>query len=446
MSLKKDTPMLRRSPLPTLCSAGLGFALAACGSASSPGGGDDDGHTSINTLSASDTGTGGGEDATRTDGSGDASNGDASGTQGTDDASTTSDDTTTGDTSEDESSSSGSQVSATGNDDGPIPCQVAEATLTPVPPNIMLVLDKSRSMISNSWDHDADPGTPDVTRWFSLYQVVDFVVSTFNAQINFGANLFPSTQVMQTFQNYQEVCHVWNQPEIPVAPMNANAILNGIPGPNDDAIIWGATPAAAGFAVARDHLMSLDPNVPRAVVFIADGAANCMAGQTGTNLLWVYDTNLPAVVGAAYTELGLPTYVVGIDIEQNPTSNPGDPQGIIPYDEMNLVAQAGGRPRPGNEMFYQTLNQIELQAALQEIIDDTLSCVVPLNPAPAFPDLLEIHIGNTEVPRVTDCETEDGWVYSDPNPPYDSIELCGTWCGQLKSTGALKAEYYCNPG
>lgn len=428
--------------------AGLGLVLAGCGNGSGPGADDLDSQTSIDTASASDTGTGGASTTTVADDTGTT---DASGTQGSEtaDSGSTGGSMTTGDTGSDDddsTSSTGNEVTVTvGDTDGPIPCDVAEATLQPVPPNVMLVLDKSGSMVSNSWDHDDDPNTPVVTRWHSLYDVVDFVVTTFDTQINFGANLFPSTLATATLDD--NACIVSNMPEIPVAPVNGANILGGIPGPNETNIN-GGTPATAGFVVARDHLEALNPDNPRAVVFIFDGAANCMDGTTWPQQFNLYDSNLPATVGAAWTDLDLPTYVVGIDIEDavSPNVQNGSPSNINPYDELNIVAEAGGRPRPGPEKFYQTTNEIELQAALQEIIDDTLSCTVPLNPEPAFPDLLEVLIEDMQVPQVADCENEDGWVYTNPAGPWDSIELCGSWCAQLKATGSVKAEYYCSPG
>ena len=70
-----------------------------------------------------------------------------------------------------------------------MPCEEIKATLKPVEPNIALVLDKSGSMVANPaglWDHDADPNTPKITRWNSLYQVVQFIVTDYNDSINFG--------------------------------------------------------------------------------------------------------------------------------------------------------------------------------------------------------------------------------------------------------------------
>jgi hypothetical protein len=140
--------------------------------------------------------------------------------------------------------------------------------------------------------------------------------------------------------------------------------------------------------------------------------------------------------------------VVGIDIANavSPEVNDGNPDNTNTYLALNEVAVAGGHPNPGAEQFYQTTNQAELQDALQLIIDDALSCTVPLTPAPVFPELLEVYIEAMMVPEVTDCATEDGWVYTQPNGPYDAIELCGSWCDALKSSGTVTAEYYCTPG
>jgi hypothetical protein len=42
---------------------------------------------------------------------------------------------------------------------------------------------------------------------------------------------------------------------------------------------------------------------------------------------------------------------------------------------------------------------------------------------------------------VNNCQNEDGWVYTNPNGPYDSIELCGAACDAVKIVGeALTAE------
>lgn len=418
--------------------------LFACGE-SAPDDADAASASGIDSSAQSETATDGGETTGVSDGSADtgqgSGTGDSQGTGGT----------TGGSTTDDSAGSDGStggdgSTGAAGSGGDPIPCDIAESSLAPVAPNIMLVLDKSGSMVDNTWDHDGMPATNEITRWNSLYDVVDFVVTSFQLQINFGANLFPNASATNNYD--ASACVVSNTPEIPVAFGNAATLLAGIPAA-DATNLNGGTPAATGITVARDHLVSLPGDNPEAIIFVTDGAANCAQGaQTGQQLFETYDSNLATVVGDAWNDDGIPTYVVGIDIEDttSPVVVDGNPDSTNAYDELNTVANAGGVPQAGMTSFYQTTNQTELQTALQAIIDDALSCTVPLSPAPAFPDLMVLLVDDMEVPRVMDCATQDGWVYSNPNGPYDSVELCGTWCDTLKSSGAATAEYYCNPG
>jgi hypothetical protein len=313
----------------------------------------------------------------------------------------------------------------------------------------MLVLDKSGSMVYNTWDHDGDGGTPEVTRWYSLYEVVEFIVTSFNAQINFGAILFPNTSATTAYG--EGACLTSATPEVPVAPMNQSAILNGIPDKDEIAGIKGGTPTERGISAAVAHLNTLAPDNPPAMILVTDGAANCQAGAdcngvSDCPLLEDYDPDLTGTVSDAWLNDGIPTYVVGIDIDNFVVTGVGIPD-VNPYEKLNELAPLGGKPKPGGPPhFYQTVNQGELQDALQQIVDDTMSCVVDLNPLPPEPEHVSVFIGGVEVPQITDCANEDGWMYVPPNPPWDQIELCGTACDDLKAQGEVYIEYYCTPG
>ncbi|MBC8070418.1 MAG: VWA domain-containing protein [Deltaproteobacteria bacterium] len=329
-------------------------------------------------------------------------------------------------------------------------CGEQEFMLAAVPPNVMLVLDKSGSMMT-LWDADGDPGTAELTRWHSLVNVVDFVVEGFDAEINFGANLFPS--VAANTQLGAGACVVANAPEVPVAQANGAAVLLGIPAAEADDL-HGATPATAGVQVARDHLQTLDPDVGRFMIVVTDGAANCSADADtrecpgiGCGLLEQYDANLGTLVADAFAIDGIPSFVVGIDILDEITGigNDGSPE-VNTFDELNLVAEAGGKARVGDEKFFNARSELELQSALAEIAGQVASCIVPLaEPGPVHPDFVEIEIGGNTVPRVDDCASEDGWVYVEPDGPYDAIELCGTACDQLADIGMLGAIFGCPP-
>ena len=77
--------------------------------------------------------------------------------------STTTDDTSTGEITV---STGPAETGTTG--DTPKPCQVKTTPIVPTPSDLLLVLDKSGSMSMEKWDHDDNPNTPTVTRWFSI--------------------------------------------------------------------------------------------------------------------------------------------------------------------------------------------------------------------------------------------------------------------------------------
>ena len=362
---------------------------------------------------------------------------------GTDTSTDPTDDSTTG---EDTTNPDASGSSSTGE----LNCGEQEFVLEAVPPNVVLVLDKSGSMVQNSWDADGDPVTAEETRWRSLHDVVSFVVGTFEAEINFGAVLFPSTSAIAELD--AGACFVNTDPEVPVAALNADGVLGGIPQANaTTSTIVGATPATAGIQTALDHLKTLDASIDRFMILITDGAANCSADAdtsmcpgTSCGLMVEYDSNLPLVVGDAFMTDGVPTFVIGIDIFDGVVSEPGQ-VAVNTFTELNAVAEAGGRAREGSEMFFNATNEIELQEALAEIAGQVVSCTIPLSEEPTDPDFVEVEIGGMLFPPVEDCETQDGWVYVNPEGPYDAIQLCNAACDALAESGELDATFGCPP-
>jgi len=327
---------------------------------------------------------------------------------------------------------------AEGGDDVPGNCGASTFMLDHQPTNVVLVLDKSFSMIDNSWDHDNNPATADVTRWHSLYDSVDFIIQEFDDGLNFGAVLFPAASVPDN--EWQNACYVEIEPDAAVAPNNGETVMAALPD-RDTFEIFGGTPASQGVSTALNHLRSLDPELPRAMILITDGAANCLAGTTDGAVFDLYDTNLPALVASAYNEEEIPTYVVGIDIIDGIADFPQD----NPYERLNEVAIAGGFPQPGAEKFYNAQDEEELRAAISQI-SSQIGCIIPLDMAPEQPDLLTIFIDGEEIPWVDSCEGEElGWRYTHPMGPYDEIELCAEACEALHNVGTLSATYNCIP-
>ncbi|MCY1057833.1 vWA domain-containing protein [Nannocystis sp. SCPEA4] len=322
--------------------------------------------------------------------------------------------------------------------------------IEPVIPRVVLVLDKSGSMLT-LWDHDGDGATDTVTRWSSLHAVVESILTGLDSAVNFGALLFPALQA--TSNPNMTACIVNPDPLVPVGPMAAAAILDAIPAA-DTMTIAGGTPSTEGILAAVDELSGLEGDEPKFIIFITDGAANCDPGQD--QLFDDYDDRLATAVADARTA-GFPTHVVGIDIlnELTPIEPGGNPDGINPYEKLNELAEIAGTARDGAEKFYNATNQIELQAALMEITKTVLSCEIKLGePVPENFYIQRVQVGSDQDPdkleyigeddQVSDCEAEGGWQYT--SEARDAIILCGAACEHYKATGHVEIDYGCYIG
>lgn len=342
---------------------------------------------------------------------------------------------TTGDEDDNgESSSGGADESTT----DAVDCEQAQFAiqLEPLPPNVMLVLDKSRSM-TNPWDHDLDASTPDISRWHSLHNVVADVTAQFSSSIHFGSILFPSSDAFLDEPTNAFSCLVEDAPEVPVGAGTRDAILGSMPDPLD-LTISGGTPAAAGVQNAVDHLLTLPDDAPRAVLLVTDGAANCNPDEAPADTLFVYDAQVPLVVSQAFADHAIPTYVIGINILDELGTKPA----VNPHEALTAVANAGGAPSSGADSFYNSFNEIELAEALQAVAMK-IECTVSLPEEPEFPDLAAVSIDGQPWNQVGDCAAGDGWTYTSPVAPFNAIELCGAACDALQGGGTVQVEYGC---
>ncbi|HEY0133749.1 MAG TPA: vWA domain-containing protein [Nannocystis sp.] len=333
------------------------------------------------------------------------------------------------------SDDSGSEATGDSDTDGGS-CTPVTVTRAPLSPNVVLVLDKSGSMVadpSGLWDHDADPNTPPVTRWSSLHQVVEAITNEFDDTINFGAQLFPGVDAKADYSAL--ACTINEDIDIAVSAMNKDVIFAGIPAA-DDTSMRGGTPMAAGVTTALEHLKTLDAQIPRAILLVTDGAANCIDDADPEVMFEQYDESIHSIVGDAFALDGIPTYVVGVGIQDLVSSDAkdGSPDSVNTFTRLNELATDGGKPKndPG-EKFFNTVNQSELAAALTEIAVDTLTCIIPLDPPLNAPDEITVEVDGMQIPHISDCADQSG--YAHPDGPFDAIHLCGAACGGLKLAG-----------
>jgi hypothetical protein len=314
-------------------------------------------------------------------------------------------------------------------------------------PKVMLVLDKSGSMVASKWDGDNDPNTAPVTRWYSLHQAVSMVATEFNASIDLGLQLFPSLNATQTYNN--SACLVEVVPEVHVGPENAEKVLGALPPASAMAQIAGATPSRLGIESAAKHLEGLADEPWKAIIFVTDGAANCaLEANDNMALFESYDEKVLDAVLDAFSK-GIGVFVVGIETpnEFTPLVADGHPDGINPTEKLNELAVAGGFPKENSKRkFHHVANQIQLEDALSGIVRQMLTCEVDLDPPPVWPDHVEITLKGVKYPSpigAKECDSEDGWYYS--SPEMDRISLCGAACGDFQRSGGLDALYRCPP-
>ena len=350
--------------------------------------------------------------------------------------------TTTGDGDGDDSATTipgdGEGDSGDGDGDEGVDCGEVEITPTYVPPNVMMVVDASGSMVAQSWDHDLNPDTDDVTRWFSLHGVVDTVMSNFGAAMFAGVQRFPAEAACDPDPCYNITsCTVEGTPEVGIGPDNGAAVLAAIPsaGAGGDEI-EGGTPAAAGVRSAIEHLLDQEGDRPNYILLVTDGAANCDTELPYPDFIEQYDETLPVTVEDAFMDQGITTFVVGIDIVDQLVGSgiDGSPE-ANPFERLNDVAVAGGAPKNDGleqEKFFNATNEDELLGAIEQILGDVTSCVIELDPPPQEQQIpyVDFFLDGEEVPLVEDCLTEDGWVWNELGLV---VEFCGSYCEGFKN-------------
>ncbi len=325
----------------------------------------------------------------------------------------------------------------------PPECKQFDAEL--VVPTVMLVLDKSGTMTANPgglWDHDNNANTATIFRWKSLHKVLSAILPMYDDAIEFGSILFGSKAATSNYD--QSACVVEPVPEAQPAPGNTATILATLP--LADAIVKGGSPTAKAVQAALTQVLKAPADVPRAIVLAVDGPANCKANApNNSDLFETYDETLHTVVSGAWNSNQIPTYVIGLDIQNvtSPTVKDGTPDNTNPYTRLNELAVQGGRPRVGEPKFYQTTDEAELTAAYTTIFNDLQSCVLTLDDVPVDKTNTMVIVGGKSYAynNALNCANASGWLYTDAS--NTKIQLCGTACTALKSQGFAEIKLDC---
>jgi von Willebrand factor type A domain-containing protein len=251
-------------------------------------------------------------------------------------------------------------------------CVVTKPKTTNLPPDVLIVLDRSGSMNDKIDGIACTGGCGANSKWTQMTQALEAFIPTVQTKVNWGLKLFATPK--------QNSCTVGNGAEVKPATNNAVAIMTAIGATS----AGSSTPTTAAVNGAAAYLTALDDGFPKFILLATDGIPTCGTSQcapgvnTGGSPTACDDANAIAAVKAVHDTMGIPTFVVGIGT----STGGGDAT-------LTSMAQAGGYPRAGSPSYYPVGSATELTQAFETITGMVQSCTFTIDP-PIDPKLQTI--------------------------------------------------------
>jgi hypothetical protein len=309
-------------------------------------------------------------------------------------------------------------------------CGELEVNTDRVIPNIMIIVDRSGSMLRDFegdcpflGDGCPSSGTPnpayDQGRWDAVEEALvgtDGLVRRLDSIARFGLTLYWKPGEDPPAMQDGEMCASTDGVAISQSLDNADAIAMRFTA-NDPG---GYTPTAEAIDAVTDELIATPPPAGPTVYLLAtDGLPNG-CDQDGEA---VDRSNSVAAVVRAFNR-GTETYVLGVNFDD---------------DHLQDLANAGRGVASGATLW--TADSVsELQAALGQIVSQNIPCTVSLTDGTI--DTAQACEGNVRLngELLTCNDAERGWRAIDGN----TIELTGTACLDWRSgDGELEAVFPC---
>lgn len=329
------------------------------------------------------------------------------------------------------------EPTTTGSDPTAGACTPRRVALEIPAPKVVLVLDKSGSMSTLLWDHDADPNTEEVNHWSVLHAAVAAISPALDGAVELGLTLFPFKGA--SAMDPASLCTVAPTVDVPTEPMNLADVVAAMPAA--DATVAGGTPTNGALKVSSAHLGGFSAATPRSVILVTDGAANCKHGIEGPQSGELFDAEGVVTVMSALAS-GIRTFVIGLAIPPGLTpAVPADgiPDGVDTFAALQELAVAGGTLAA-----YDAQTQSALEAALVDILGARL---IPCEGL-AAPLLADEHVAGVALSpedgtlAFTDpCGEGAGWRFTDAS--QTTVTLCAASCAALQQTRVVYFDTAC---
>ncbi len=281
-------------------------------------------------------------------------------------------------------------------------CGASAFNLTKLPPNVMIVLDRSGSM-------DGDVQDSDKNRWEVAKDAIFTLVGSFNDDIRFGLVTYSACELFKECTAGEIVVPVIDKALNLITGFLADKGFFYLCNSGDPETSTGNTLQAL---VGEPSLQ--DPARGNAVILITDGAENSECQG---------NTNGKKAAGDLYNQaLPVKTYAVGFSDK------------VI--GSLADIAAAGGTEVP-----YNANNPQSLEEALNAIAANVASCDYVLDGDP--PDAKDIFVFFNDDPVGIPYDPVNGWTY---DPETKTIHFHGQACEDLKSGKVIDIDvvYGCN--
>jgi len=250
--------------------------------------------------------------------------------------------------------------------DATVTCAEANPQTMNLPPDVLIVLDRSGSMNDDLNDQPCMAGC--TSKWTTAVTTLTSYLPTVTT-VNWGLKLFAST----SGGGGNSSCNVSMGTEVAPAANNATAIINRL----NMTTAGSSTPTTAAMTAAAAYLKTLNDGNPKFILLATDGIPTCgkdacAAGVNtgGGSMNQCDDANAIAAVKTVHDTDGIPTFVLGIGT----ANSPGD-------STLSQMAVNGGFPRNDTPQYYPIGSAADLTQAFMAITQTVGQCFFSITPA-----------------------------------------------------------------